>query len=319
MSNRTFTDQPAVRESVPLLVGLMGPSGSGKTYSALRVATGMQQVTGGEIFVIDTEHKRSLHYAENFKFRHVPFNAPFSPLDYLDAIEYCVSKGAKTIIVDSLSHEHEGPGGVLEWHEKEMDGDFKKQFTAWAKPKAARRRLINTMLQLGVNAVFCFRAKEKMKIMPDGKPKQMGWMPIAGDEFLYEMTVNCLLYPNSGGVPTWKSEEVGELQMMKLPTQFTGLFAQQTPLSEKIGKELASWAAGGEDPVIEPPDTEDDTGNEEEDAAAMALMDAIEIAETIADLKSISAANRAKKWSPSNRAGIKGAILTRTAELNKKP
>jgi ABC-type sulfate/molybdate transport systems ATPase subunit len=75
--SRTFTDSPAVRESVPLLVGLMGASGSGKTYSALRIATGMQRVAGGEIFVIDTESKRSLHYADTFKFRHVPFDAPF--------------------------------------------------------------------------------------------------------------------------------------------------------------------------------------------------------------------------------------------------
>ena len=34
---RTFEAKPAVRESVPLLVGLMGASGSGKTYSALRL------------------------------------------------------------------------------------------------------------------------------------------------------------------------------------------------------------------------------------------------------------------------------------------
>jgi len=38
---RTFTDIPAVRERVPLLVGLVGPSGSGKTYSALRLASGI--------------------------------------------------------------------------------------------------------------------------------------------------------------------------------------------------------------------------------------------------------------------------------------
>src|SRR5438128_3503645 len=103
---RTFEDRPAVREATPLLVGLIGPSSSGKTFSALRLATGIQRVSGGEIFVIDTEARRALHYAEKFTFRHVPFGAPFGPLDYLTAIEHCIARGAKTIVVDSISHEN---------------------------------------------------------------------------------------------------------------------------------------------------------------------------------------------------------------------
>ena len=106
--SRNFTDKPAVRERVPLLVGLMGPSGSGKTFSALRLAAGMREITGGDIYCIDTESKRALHYADDFDFQHVEFAAPFSPLDYLQAIEYCVEKKAGVVIVDSLSHEHEG-------------------------------------------------------------------------------------------------------------------------------------------------------------------------------------------------------------------
>ena len=81
----------------------------------------MQRVTGGDIFYIDTESRRALHYADTFKFRHVPFSAPFCPLDYLDAIEHCVSKGAGVVVVDSMSHEHEGHGGVLEWHGREVE------------------------------------------------------------------------------------------------------------------------------------------------------------------------------------------------------
>jgi hypothetical protein len=47
---RKFTANDAKREHVPLLIGLTGPSGGGKTYSALRLATGIQQVTGGDIY-----------------------------------------------------------------------------------------------------------------------------------------------------------------------------------------------------------------------------------------------------------------------------
>jgi energy-coupling factor transporter ATP-binding protein EcfA2 len=264
-SSRTFEDKLAVRTAVPLLVGLTGASGSGKTFSALRIATGIQKVTGGEIGYIDTEARRALHYADRFKFRHLPFGSPFGSLDYLAAVEHFATKGCRVIVVDSMSHEHEGPGGVLEQHECELDriagDDWKKRerstFLAWAKPKAERRRLINSLLQLPVNMVFCFRAKEKIKIESgrdeNGKskpPTALGWMPIAGEEFVYEMTVNCLLYPNCGGVPEWSPTEPGEKVMVKLPEQFRALFAQRRPLDEETGEALAKWAAGTETPTV---------------------------------------------------------------------
>lgn len=264
---RQFEDKPATREKVPLLVGLYGTSGSGKTYSALRLASGMQQVNGGEIFVIDTEAKRSLHYADQFKFRHVEFRAPFGPLDYLSAIQHCADKGASVIVVDSMSHEHEGPGGVLEMHETEQQrlaGDNAPQwkldavnFSAWARPKAERQRLINTMLQFPCNFILCFRAKEKIKLASKAEKeaarangdkidavKQMGFMPIGDPSFVYEMMVSCLLYPGAGGVPTWNSNELGEKMLTKLPGQFRDLFAQNRPLDESIGETMAKWASG---------------------------------------------------------------------------
>lgn len=254
---RTFEDVEAKRGAVPLMVGLVGPSGSGKTFSALRLATGIQRVTGGDIFFIDTESRRALHYADQFKFRHVAFGAPFGPLDYLEAIEYAANKGAKVVVVDSMSHEHEGPGGVLEQHAEEVirqatvDGmvDEAKaervKMGAWAKPKAARRRMINTILQLPVSSIFCFRAKDKIEIKQGQPPKQMGWMPIAGEEFVFEMTINCLMLPKAGGVPTWQSNEVGEKATMKLPRQFEALFSDRVPLSEDHGETMAKWAQGG--------------------------------------------------------------------------
>lgn len=250
---RVFEDRPAVREATPLLVGLVGPSGAGKTFSALRLATGIQKVSGGDVFVIDTESRRALHYAERFKFRHIAFGAPFGPLDYLAAVEHCVAKGAKTIIVDSMSHEHEGPGGVLEMHEAEltrMAGDDygkreRMKMLAWQKPKQQRRRMINTLLQINCNFIFCFRAKEKLKLVRGKEPENLGFMPIAGEEFVYEMTLKCLLLPGANGAPVWESEHSGERMMMKLPDQFRDVFAgEPRQLDETTGTRLAEWAAG---------------------------------------------------------------------------
>jgi hypothetical protein len=249
---RTFDDRPATREKTPILVGLVGPSGGGKTFSALRLAEGFQRVTGGETYVIDTEARRSLHYAERFKFRHIAFGAPFSPLDYLSAIEHCLKKGATTIIVDSMSHEHEGPGGVLEMHEAELDRmagkDYDKRnkltMLAWSKPKAQRRRLINAILQMEANFVFGFRAKPKIKMVRGEDPVPLGYQPIAGDEFVYELTLKCLLLPGANGTPTWQSDMIGERAMIKLPEQFKATFAKSPQLTEDIGEQLARWAAG---------------------------------------------------------------------------
>lgn len=272
---RTFEDKPATRTRVPILLGLAGPSGSGKTCSALRLATGMQKVTGGEIFVIDTESKRSLHYAGNqFRFRHLEFGAPFSPLDYLAAIEHCVGKGASVVIVDSMSHEHEGPGGVLEMHDTETKRIAKAwncslekaQFAAWAKPKSERQRLINTILQLGVNAIFCFRAKEKTK-PEEKKLVNLGWMPICGDNLIYEMTASLLLPAGSKGNPVLKSTMQGEQQWIKIPRQCERMFGGQ--LNEKAGEALARWGAGETaTPTIEDATSSSPVASDSEDTDA---------------------------------------------------
>jgi hypothetical protein len=252
---RQFEIAPAVRKTVGLLIGLVGPSSSGKTYSALRIATGIQRIVGGDIDFIDTENGRALYYADKFKFNHMRFAAPFSPDDYLEAIRFCARRGAKTIVIDSMSHEHEGPGGVLEWHERETErlaalwkvSKEKAQMAAWNPPKQARRRLINEMLQLNVNLLMTYRAKEKIKVRPGKDPEQLGWQPICGDEFMYEMVLQALLLPGSEGKPTWTPEMPAERAMVKLPLQFRELFAkpESSQLTEQVGEDLARWAAGG--------------------------------------------------------------------------
>lgn len=251
---RNFTHRLATRDKTPLLVGLVGPSSSGKTYSALRLAKGFQRVRPGKIFVIDTEAGRSLQYANDFEFQYVPLGAPFGPLDYLEAIKYCVDNGATDIVIDSMSHEHEGPGGLLAIHAEEhkrLGGKDSTQGFAWTRPKQEHRLLINTILQFPCNFIFCFRAREKLdwnKKDPVTKkklpPEPIGFVPIGDESWMFEFTMQCLLLPGAGGVPTWKSELAGERNAMKLPGFFANVFASNTQLSEDIGEALAKWAAG---------------------------------------------------------------------------
>lgn len=272
---RAFSDAPATRGEIPLLIGIMSPSGGGKTRSALRLATGIQRVVGGDIWGIDTENLRMKAYAPlpgqkadpfhptdpTYNFRHVPFSAPFGSLDYLAAVQHCVRKGAKVVIVDSMTHEHIGEGGYLETAEaivtRIAGNDYKKReavkMLGWATAGPLRQKMIEGLKQLNGAFIFCFRAKEKTKPVTvtgdDGRRKtevvDMGLMPIAGEEWIYEMLVNCMLLPRSGGVPTWRSDAIGEKLMMKLPSYFEPIFAKEQPLSEDIGQRLAEWAVGG--------------------------------------------------------------------------
>jgi hypothetical protein len=258
---RTFTASDAMEarknETLPLLIGLAGPSGSGKTYSALRIATGIQSVVGGDIFVIDTEQRRSLHYADSFRFKHMPFGAPFASLDYLEALRAAKKQGAGVVVIDSCSHEHDGPGGLLEQHENELQrmagDDWRKRdqmtMLAWQKPKAGRRALIAALTsELDLPAIFCFRAKTTTKPMKiDGKlkPVDMGFTTIGADEWLFEMALSCLLLPGSNGIPTWASDKPGEKLAIKVPRQFRHLSEPPPrPLDENVGIMLAKWAKG---------------------------------------------------------------------------
>jgi hypothetical protein len=278
MSERTFTDTEAKREQTPLIVGLVGPTGSGKTGSALELATGFQDIMGGDIGVIDSEARRALAYADapmfsepkrRFKFRHIPFAAPFGPDDYRAACEHYVKKGVKHIIVDSTSHMWEGPGGIHEMHDMEVErlmkawncsGD-KANFPAWAAPKRAQTEFVNWMKQQPVNFLFCFRAKEKMK-MVNNKPIEAGWQAIGGDELIYEMTLACLLLPQCDGQPIWNRQE--EKGVKALPQHFRPMFANNPRLSAAVGRELAAWAKGDAPAAGSAPDNPPTTTSKKE-------------------------------------------------------
>jgi hypothetical protein len=262
-TQRVFVAAPAVREQVPLLIGLVGPSGSGKTYTALRLATGIQRVIGitHPIVVIDTENRRALHYADFFKFMHIPFTPPFGADDYQAVIKYAASQSPSCIIVDSMTHEHAGEGGLLDRQEKLLDriagDDWAKRernsMSAWAKVKPQRLVLVESIKQISGSMIFCFRGQEKTKPVKNQQGKveivPQGLCAIGGKDFIYEMTVSCLLPPRSDGVPDWSGTDDGERLEMKLPQQFRELLKPGSVLSEDIGQAMAEWARGGVSPT----------------------------------------------------------------------
>lgn len=278
---REFNLKQAVQAGSKLRILLSGASSSGKTYTALRLATGIADVVGGDIIFIDTENKRALHYADDFKFQHMQFDEPFGSDDYVEALVSAIDQNPAVVIVDSMSHEHEGPGGMIDAHAKVVHrmsgGDYKKaervQMLAWREPKAARRRLLNKLVRLDAHLILCFRAGTKAKPGKDantGKSKiiDQGFTSIGGTEFVYEMDIGFLLMPGCNGAPTLKSDKPGEHISIKIPKQFRDLVKPGEQLTEAHGRILAEWAIAGS--------SFDDTALiAEGDAAAERGMDAL--------------------------------------------
>src|SRR4029077_19606096 len=128
-----------------LLLGLSESSGSGKTYTAMRLAKG---IAGDKaVAVIETEAGRAKHYADQFRFDHGDLHPPFRPDSYAEAIKAADAAGYPVIVVDSMSHEWAGEGGILDWQDTELTrmagDDYRKReackMASWIKPKMSHK------------------------------------------------------------------------------------------------------------------------------------------------------------------------------------
>lgn len=255
-----FTD--AVRDDTSLLIAIAGASGSGKTFSALTMATGLAQ--GDPIYAIDTEAKRMLHYADQFKFKHMDMKPPFTPEAYIEAIQKAERAGAKVIIIDSTSDEYEGVGGLQEMHDEEVARLARKPYDrlegweidkfnapAWKVPKTRHKtRLMSPLRQVRAYIIFCLRAEEKIKFVKvfDERTNRektaiesAGWVPICEKRFMYEMTMSFTVTPDNPGVPLIENGQAihGKIQSQHLP-----FFPAGQRVTEECGRKLRAWARG---------------------------------------------------------------------------
>nr|DAH75457.1 MAG TPA: AAA domain protein [Caudoviricetes sp.] len=277
MNQYNFTD--AVRDDTSLLIAIAGASGSGKTYSALKMATGLAQ--GEPIYGIDTEAKRMLHYANDFNFKHLDMRPPFTPEAFMAAIQTAERAGAKVIIVDSMSDEYEGVGGLQEMHDDEVARLARKPFDnlegweidkynapGWKVPKTRHKtRLISPLRQVRCYVIFCMRAEEKIKFVKvrderTGKEKtaieQAGWTPVAEKRFMYDMTMSFTVTPEHPGVPLIKD---GQAVYGKLQQQHLAFFPEGKRVSEDAGRQLRAWARGETLAERSPPAKAKDAGS----------------------------------------------------------
>jgi len=238
-----ITIRPATRQNTPLIIGLAGATKSGKTYSALRLATGLKGASAGPIVMLNAEGPRGHLYADRFHYSSAELEPPYRPEQYIVAIERAMAVQPSVLIIDSLSHMHDGPGGVLHWHEEELDRmageDQKKRerstFSAWIKPKAAVNQFIYRMLEVSVPVILCMRAQEKVRLRKGQEP-EFYWGPIVTERIAFETIFTLIFPPHARGVP--------DLAISDLREPFDAMISDKLPVDEALGERLAAWAAG---------------------------------------------------------------------------
>lgn len=258
----TYTFKRAKREGVGLFIGLSGGTGSGKSYTALELASGIAG-PDGLIAAADTEGRRLSHYDSKFVFDVVDLLPPFRPMAYETVAKDAEAAGAKVLLIDSMSHEWAGDGGVLEWHDEFLDravakamqnareGEFVDEekvrnannMRAWVTPKVEHKRMIQSFLQRRIPIIFCFRAEEKVKVLPNGRIEAMGWTPVGDQRFMFELTVMITLANDTPGCTRYDLPR-------KIQEQHLHLFPDKRRISREAGAKLAAWARGED---ISPP------------------------------------------------------------------
>lgn len=190
-----------LREKQKALIGMAGPSGSGKSLSSLLLAYGLmkeahpnlsEEELWKKIGVADTEHKRMLTYIGQLhngvtigSFKHIDFEPPFNTDRYNMAIKLLKEQGAEVVIVDSLSHQWQGEGGVVETH-GQMQGN---SFQNWGKLAPESNKLTKGLTTQDVHMITTLRVKSDYVIeLIEGKnvPKKVGMKPVQKDDMEYE-------------------------------------------------------------------------------------------------------------------------------------
>ena len=243
--------EEATREGVIPLIGVYGKSGSGKTHSALLLARG---IAGNKaIAIIDTESKRSgvLVGLIPGGFKRINMEPPFTPDKYINAIGMLETHSIGAAVIDSMTHEWSGEGGILEWQDNELDRmagtDWQKReackMSAWIKPKMAHKALVKRILRAKIPLVCCLRADEKTHI--DQKKGEKTRVvtddfttPDFDKKFVFEMLVNLetqLVDGKPGCVVVRKWSHADLLKCLPGPGQQLGV---------EHGAAIARWCAG---------------------------------------------------------------------------
>lgn len=233
----TLQLRKATRQKAKIRLGLSAVSGGGKTYSALLIAYGLCG-DWNKIAIIDTENNSADLYAHLGPYNVLPLSAPYAPEKYIEAVKACENSGIEVIIIDSITHEWDGKGGILELHSN-MTGN---SFTNWSKLTPRHQAFIDSILQSTCHIITSVRRKQDYEMTKDNNGKlsveKSGLKEVTREGFEYELTVNL---------------EIDIKHNASASKDRTGLFSGNPSFVPSVdtGKLIKEWCESGAE-VIKP-------------------------------------------------------------------
>lgn len=235
--------QQASRKKAKIRLGLSAVSGGGKTFSAIQIAKGLTNNNLSKVAIIDTENSSADLYAHLGNFHVLPLHPPYSPERYIEAITACENGGMEVIIIDSISHEWEGKGGILELSDS-MGNQFN---SAWKTLTPRHEAFKQSIIQSSCHIITTVRRKQdyvlQEKVNKQGKtvqaPVKAGFKEVTREGWEYELTVNLEIELNHYATAS---------------KDRTGLFMGKPTFvpSVETGKRILDWCNEGENvPSIE--------------------------------------------------------------------
>jgi hypothetical protein len=220
----------AQRKLAKIKMGIQGPSGSGKTYSSLLIAFGLCN-NWTKIAIIDTENHSADLYSQLGSYNVLSLEKPYTPESYIEAIDLCVQQGMEVVIIDSVSHEWEGQGGILEIHGNMMGNSF----TNWNKVTPRHNAFVQKLIQSPVHVIGTIRVKQDYVLNEkNGKlvPEKVGLKGITRDGLDYEFTIMF---------------EIDMKHSVTATKDRTGLYSDKLSfvVSPNTGKRIKEWCLNG--------------------------------------------------------------------------
>lgn len=219
----------AQRIQAKIKMALQAASGAGKTYSALLIASGM--TNWEKIAVIDTENNSADLYSHLGNYNVLQLEKPFTPERYIKAIEVCEQAGIEVLIIDGISSEWEGSGGILDLHGN-MPGN---SFTNWAKMTPRHNAFVQKILESPCHIISTIRTKQDYVLSEkNGKmvPEKVGLKGITRDGMDYEFTLVL---------------DIELKHLAKASKDRTGLFMDQPEevITPAHGRKILEWCNSG--------------------------------------------------------------------------